>query len=262
MLKPHVIEIKTIIKNYLPIRNLTKKPYANEQYLSLWQEAKKFMRKNAPGALPLSKLEWIDNLALIASVTIKQSLPNWLHGYILYEKVYDYSYNSENSTINYFETGTAKGFSAVIASKAIIDAGKVPNIISIDIIKNDKKMYWNAINDIYGKRDRGELLSEYTEEFKHISFISMRSSKLTYNTFQNLFFDFIFLDGAHTYKSILHEFNILEKQLRQGGQILFDDVNSVQYPGVVHALNKIGLDKIEFITIKDQDRKYALYTKS
>ena len=62
-------------------------------------------------------------------------------------------------------------------SKAIFDSKVNAKIISLDIIPNDKKIYWNSITDhLIGKINRLVLLDNYKIFLKRINFINQTSS--------------------------------------------------------------------------------------
>ena len=58
------------------------------------------------------------------------------------------------------ETGTARGFSSICMSKALIDANTNGKIYTVDILPHDTKMYWNCIDDHDGMKSRKELLKK------------------------------------------------------------------------------------------------------
>ena len=53
--------------------------------------------------------------------------------------------------ITILETGTARGYSSICMSKALNDRKQKGKIFTIDILPNNKKMYWNCIEDHKGK---------------------------------------------------------------------------------------------------------------
>ena len=57
-------------------------------------------------------------------------------------------------------------------SKVINDSGIDGIISTIDIIPHTKKIYWNCIDDLEGKKTRQELLSYWSEELKNIKFLT------------------------------------------------------------------------------------------
>ena len=70
--------------------------------------------------------KWFDSLCFITQACIKQSELNYNHGKILYSLVSKYINNKKinNQCFTFIETGTARGFSSICISKALIDSEK------------------------------------------------------------------------------------------------------------------------------------------
>ena len=101
--------------------------------------------------------------------------------------------------IDILETGTARGFSSVCMSKAIVDSNSDGKIHTIDILPNNKKIYWNCISDIDGKKTRTELLKNWAIYVDKINFHTGNSI----NVLKKLDLkrvNFAFLDGSHNKK--------------------------------------------------------------
>src|SRR3546814_8877197 len=62
-----------------------------------------------------------------------------------------------------FETGTARGFSALCMARALQDAGAGGYVVTVDQLPHDRPMLWNCIDDHEGPRTRAQLLSDYPE---------------------------------------------------------------------------------------------------
>ena len=106
----------------------------NKIYLDLWNEAKGrdytifFNELERDFGVEITKdlINFTDNLALKTQITIKRSKPLYLHGYLLYSALTNYlnkqnEHNEQNDEINILETGTARGFSAIMMAKAVDD---------------------------------------------------------------------------------------------------------------------------------------------
>ena len=91
---------------------------------------------------------YLDNLALHTQVVIKNSKLNYQHGRLLYSILSYYINNilerKNNEVINILETGTARGFSSICMSKALIDNEIPGKILTIDQISHKSKIYWNS----------------------------------------------------------------------------------------------------------------------
>ena len=119
--------------NYLnQNQNLTQSK--DKIYLDLWEEAKGrdytnfFNQLESDFGVKITKdlINFTDNLALKTQITIKKSKPLYLHGYLLYSALTNYlnnqnEQNEQNKEINILETGTARGFSAIMMAKAVDD---------------------------------------------------------------------------------------------------------------------------------------------
>ena len=254
--KSVMINVKTVIKSFMPVGDLVKVPYNDKVYYDLWRNSLAFMHRYVPKNLTQHEIEWIDNLALKLSVSIKNSEPNWIHGYFLYDLINTYAQSTKKREISFFESGTAKGFSAIIAAKAITNSDKIPNIVTIDILGNEKR-YWNAFGDFNGKRTRMDLLSEHKDLVSSINFVKMRSRELNEKNSGNTKIDLAFLDGPHTYADVKHEFKYVINRLEKNGIVFFDDYNQSRYPGIVKFVSEIDLHNISYIT--NENRSYAIY---
>ncbi len=85
--------------------------------------------------------DWFENLALNTQVVIKRSEINYQHGRLLYSLLMNYISN-QSKKMNYiqiFETGTARGFSAICMARALIDSRINGNVTTIDILPHEKK---------------------------------------------------------------------------------------------------------------------------
>jgi hypothetical protein len=252
-----LLSCKQSILSYLPVQDLVKSPYDDLSYIELHHAAKDFMSKsNLALNLTKSEIDWINNLALYTSVTIKKSLPNWIHGYLLYDQIKKYATDSQKIHICYFETGTARAFSALVATKAILDSNKKPYVITCDRLNDDKSRYWNAIGDINGRRKLTQVLEDYKDFFQYIKFINVKSEKI-HKLSLDTKIDIGFLDGSHTYRAVRREFNFIKQFQNSDSIVIFDDV-SEKYPGVkkfVYELN--GIKKI--FDSELVGRKYIVY---
>jgi len=255
----NILAIKQSIAGYLPAPKLVKVPYKDSFYFELYNDSKdEMISSHLASNMSKVEIDWINQLALYTSVTVKNSQPNWIHGYFLYTTIKKYCENSLKTKVSFFETGTARGFSALVAVKAILDSGKTPLVVTCDRLNDNRRRYWNAVGDISGKRSRSELLNGYKEYLEYIKFIKIRSEKIKKLDFNELI-DIAFLDGPHTYTAAKREFTFVDKFLVPGGIAIFDDVGS-KYPGVVRFVDELNGNKT-IIDSKLDGRSYAIYNK-
>ena len=253
-------------KNFYPVY-FANKPLANKhKYITLYNRLikkklyyLKYIKKN----LTNFDINFIKKLALITVVTIKKTPLYYEHGFLLATELTKYIKTNKIKKINILETGTARGYSSIIMSY-ILDKYKVKGkIITIDIIPNDIKIFWNSIIDTDNrKKSRRELLANYKKYQKKILFennnseIYLKNNKKRYN--------FVFLDGAHDYQTVKNEYSFISKYQKKNDVIFFDDVTKKYFPGIVKLINEI--QKIKNYKVKlfklNKNIGYALLIKN
>jgi hypothetical protein len=207
-------------------------------------------------------IKWFNKLALHTQVVIKKSTINYQHGRILYAELCNYIENNPKSNLIILETGTARGFSSVCMSKAISDCKSVGEINTIDILPNNKKIYWNSISDIDGKKTRPELLQKWNEYTNRIIFHSGDSI----NVLKKLYLkrvNFAFLDGSHNKKKLEIEFNWVMKRQIKGDIVIFDDYDPYNFIGIYNFVENLEKQKTYKIVklFSDKNRGYAIAYK-
>lgn len=205
--------------------------------------------------------DWLENLALHTQIVVKKSELNYQHGRIVYAtlRYRCQILSSTSNAITIFETGTARGFSALCMAKALHDEKKEGQIITVDILPHDQAMYWNCIDDLAGKKTRRELLEPWNELLRFISFY--QSDTKTALARLGLYrIHFAFLDASHTFEDVIREFDFVSARQKPGDIIVFDDVTPNTFPGVVAAvenINKSHLYSVEYLEADDV-RRYAI----
>jgi len=202
--------------------------------------------------------DWLDELALHTQITKKKSQLAYPHGRLLYSLLRRYIEDSGERFIVVFETGTARGFSALCMSKAISDAGVDGRIITFDILSHLKLMYWNCIDDHEGKKTRAELLAPWAELTQRILFMQGDSIRLLKRTGEPRI-NFAFLDAQHTRDNVLGEYEAIADRQLPGDMLFFDDVTPANFPGVVAAVKEIemgGAYKMRRLQLSEE-RSYA-----
>ena len=135
-------------------------------------------------------------------------------------------------------------------------------IITIDCIPHNEKLFWNCISDHEGKKTRHELLSNWNRELSNIIFIQ----GWTVETLNRIGIDrvhFAFLDALHEKKSVLEEFDYIQKTQKSGDIVVFDDFTPSLFPGVCEAVKAIKRDYPYEVRILDfeKNRGYAIAQK-
>ena len=207
--------------------------------------------------------KWFNNLVLYTQVSIKNNELNFNHGRILYSLLSKYiSQNKNLNQLSILETGTAKGFSSICMSRALIDNNINGTILTLDCISHNEKIYWNNITDHSAKLTRKELLKQWDEELSKIIFFQGWTIP-TLNCLGQKRINFAFLDAQHSKSSVLKEFHYISNLQEKGDIIFFDDVTQGLFDGVCEAVNEIEESypyKIERLNF-DRNRGYAIATK-
>jgi len=246
-----------------------KSPIANgSEYIKIWNEE----RVNSYPVVDEYELqlgyqidnEWFHELALVTQVVIKQSRICYQHGRLLYATLAHYVENNDVSRISIFETGTARGFSALCMAKALEDYKVCGTIITFDILPHDVQMYWNSVSDEEGPRTREELLIKYQSLIEKYIVFHQGDTGRELMKVKIPRVHFAFLDATHTYDQIWKEFNCIRNYQQAGDIVFFDDYTPAKFPGVVEAVNEIcqkaGYSK-HIVTVSEQ-RGYVVAEKS
>jgi len=259
------IRIELNLNLNIPYHFLLKKPLAEkDKYIEIYNKIKNIEYREIDNfekkcGYFIDK-GWLDNLALYTQVVIKSSQINYQHGRLLYSLLREYLTNHDK--INILETGTARGFSAICMSKALIDSKKQGKIFTIDIIPHNQKIFWNCLQDSDGAVSRKELLKEWVLYTKNINFLNGRTHKVI----KKINFDrinFAFLDAAHNFRSLKDEFDFVSKKQLKGDLILFDDVTKNEFDEVFNFVKTIEEKKnysLSYIN-SSSSRSYAVAKK-
>src|SRR3546814_7836254 len=119
------------------------------------------------------------------------------HGRLLYAFLRRYLAECRSEQAVLFETGTARGFSALCMARALQDEGAGGYVVTVDQLPHDRPMLWNCIDDHEGPRTRAQLLSDYPELLSRIVFLRGRSDEVI-KTLGLSRINFAFLDATHT----------------------------------------------------------------
>ena len=91
---------------------------------------------------------------------------------------------------------------------------KKGEIITIDIIPHNKRIYWNIIDDLKGPQTRQQLLEPYANYLNNINFLTGNSLDII-KQFKNTQFNFIFLDGNHDFYNVKKEYDLVKKNFKK-----------------------------------------------
>ena len=207
---------------------------------------------------------WLDDLALHTQIVVKESSLCYQHGRVLYATLSKFiKDNPALPSLNIIETGTARGFSSIVMSKALDDAKKDGRILTFDLLPHDRAILWNCLDDLNGPRSRRNLLKPWHAlSDRYIVFIE-GDSRLMLNRFRTGRIHFAFLDGAHSSQDVTAELAQIAPWQQSGDIIVFDDYSPSKFPGLVKAVDE-GCTKYKYdkkvITSKD-DRAYVIARK-
>ena len=187
--------------------------------------------------------EWLHELALHTQVVIKESSLCYAHGRVLYTALSKYlserNMTSFTERLNIWETGTARGFSALCMAKALKDQQQAGTILTFDVLPHNTVMYWNCIDDLEKPKTRAQLLQPWESLVQDFILFHQGDTRLELQKVKAERINFAFLDGGHTYEDVMFEFNQISKHQRPGDIIVYDDYTPSQFPGIVRAVDKI-----------------------
>lgn len=179
---------------------------------------------DAMNANALSK-SWYDR-----AVSVLRGGDGGEHGLILYGLVLQLSASGHPLVV--LDIGTARGFSAMAAARAMLDANRDGRVYSVDIIDHHESRIWHvdkqeADEPLSGiEMSRSEIWERwFPDESDRVVPINDSSSEVL-RDWRYGPIDLAFLDGSHTYDSVKRELSSLDSTMRRGGAIVLDDYHS------------------------------------
>jgi len=209
--------------------------------------------------------EFVDEVALATQVVPKEEELDWSHGFLLYAALRSYlDRTPPERPVTIFETGTARGFSAICMAQALSDAGHAGTILTVDVLHAERPIYWNSIADAEGPRTRLELLEPWSELVEdHVVFLRGDVS-VALEQVGLARTHFAFLDAEHTYEAVRDELAFVAAHQRPGDVIVCDDYTPREFPEIVRAVDELaatGAYELETF-VSSPDRGYAYLQKS
>ena len=150
--------------------------------------------------------------------------------------------DEHNEIFTYLEIGVEKGFNIIKLAKDnpnVKFIGVDPYTIMSFIVKGEKtnSSWSDEYNQVY------EYFKDKSRKIKNIDLIRDYSSNAV-KLFKDESLDFVFIDGAHDYSSVIEDINSWLPKVKNGG-ILGGHDYSLRFFGVIEAVNNtIGYDKI------------------
>jgi hypothetical protein len=183
------------------------------------------------------KTDVLDDFALNLQLSIGKKNINYMHGHVIYAVARSILSAKNHDKLLYFETGTARGFSLVVASYAASISTSAFFGISLDILQHNKSHFWNCLQDITGKKTRRQLLSRYSKLIENCLFVSGLSKPIL-EKLDCSSIDLAFIDGAHDYSNVTNELEFIAARQSINSAIIVDDVLSHSFPGIQKALEQ------------------------
>ena len=215
------------------------------------------------GKLP--DAEFVDELALATQVVPKDEELDWSHGFLLYAVLTSYLEQvGSDRPVTIFETGTARGFSAVCMAKALRDAGRAGTILTVDMLHAERPLFWNSIADADGPKTRVELLEPWADLVEdHVVFLRGDVS-VALEQIGLVRIHFAFLDAEHTYDAVRDELAFVAAHQQPRDVIVCDDYTPRAFPEIVRAVDELaatGAYELETFA-SSPGRGYAYLQKS
>ncbi len=207
---------------------------------------------------------FVDELALATQVVPKEDGLDWSHGFLLYAALRSYLDRAlPDRPVTIFETGTARGFSAICMAKALHDAARTGTILTVDILHAERPIYWNNIADAEGPRTRLELLERWSDLVEdHVVFLRGDVS-VALEQVGLARIHFAFLDAEHTYEAVRDELAFVDAHQEAGDVIVCDDYTPGEFPEIVRAVDELaasGVYELESFA-SSPERGYAYLQK-
>ena len=145
-------------------------------------------------------------------------------------------YMGNTNSMSMIEIGSYTGESTLIFSehfKAVISVD--PFLNDYDI--NDEATRYKDFNDVYMEFIKNTSIKNNISHFKSTSDEAATMLKPIY--------DFVYIDGLHTYEQVKKDIKNYKQLIKPNGFIGGHDYHPTGWPGVVQAVNEtVGVDKI------------------
>lgn len=194
----------------------------------------------------------LEAAAQILACPVKANPPNWQHGRMLYAYARRYL-SSAQGPVSLLDIGTAKGFSALMLKWALMDAGVVGTVDSVDVIDPLAKAFRNSVLDTYSENRLADYHRAWPEA-SEIRFHKMTGLKWLQQSTERVHLAFV--DGKHSGDVVVEEGKLLAARQQPWDLVIFDDM---QLPGVAEAVYRLRtLYDVTHIELNDANRKYAV----
>ncbi|MCY4015499.1 MAG: class I SAM-dependent methyltransferase [Gammaproteobacteria bacterium] len=151
------------------------------------------------------------------------------HGKLLYSLIRERQ--AYGRKVVALDIGTARGFSAITMSRALLDADLDGHVYTMDVIDHDDAYDWHAAKHSSddpladGPSPRSAIWKRwFPDETTRITSINGRSTRLL-RDWPHGRIDVAFLDGSHAYDDVKAELDMLDAIMADDGVIVLDDVH-------------------------------------
>ena len=189
--------------------------------------------------------------ARVLACPVKANPPNWQHGRIIYAAFRRHLEQFQGGKVLILDIGTAKGFSALCAEWARVDALVAGRVVSVDVIDPRSRSPRNTIAEVDAPRTLVEVLAPWPEA-DGIRFI--QSTGVEWLEAYRGRIEAAFVDGKHTAETVWKEGILLAERQDRGDVVIFDDI---QIPGIRSAVASLSSYTVEWLTILP-NRAYAI----
>lgn len=225
--------------------------YTTQQYIDLGNFAKEYDHSKTINEISeyfnyIYNKDEMDYIGLQLQICVKQSRPMYLHGYLLTSALEHYIKNNSIKELTILETGTARGFSALVMAK-ILEMNNIKGIIhTIDILSHNTPIFDNCLkaSKLNKNISRQECLEEWQNVVeKYITFHS-GDTRIILNNLNFSRINFAFLDAQHNYENVKQELNFVKDRQLKGDIIVCDDYTITQYPSICKAIDEFLVKKL------------------
>jgi predicted O-methyltransferase YrrM len=192
----------------------------------------------------------LEAAARVLACPIKKHAPSWQHGRVIYSLYRHYLAGCARRVLM-LDVGTAKGFSALCAQWALIDAGVPGTVVSVDVIDPRSRDSRNTVAEVDAPKTLTELLDPWPEA-SAIKFLKCTGVEWLSSYHGRI--DCAFVDGKHTGAVVALEGQLLSARQESGDLAIFDDVH---LPDVLQAVRGLKAYDSEIVTVLPQ-RAYAI----
>ena len=151
------------------------------------------------------------------------------HGKLLYSLIRERQ--ARGRQVVALDIGTARGFSAITMSRALLDANLAGHVYTMDVIDHEDVHDWHGAkhspdDPLAGAPSPRSTIWQrwFPDEAARISPITGRSTRLL-SDWPHGRIDIAFLDGSHAYDDVKAELGLLDDIMADDGIIVLDDVH-------------------------------------